>query len=255
MTYPGLEGKNAMITGGGRGIGRALAQSLASVGTKVTLLSRTPGDLDEVVALIRQNGGVAQSIVGDVRKRADIERAVKLSKIEYGPVDILVNCAGVFSMGPSESISDDDWNSVLDTNLTGTHITCQVVGGEMIRQGYGKIVNFGSLLSFVAFPERAAYAASKAAIVQLTRVLGVEWIRYGVNVNAIVPGMVQVETPHPQNGDPAYRDRIIHRVPIGRLGLPNDIVNPTIFLVSDHANYIVGQTLVVDGGWLAYGYL
>jgi NAD(P)-dependent dehydrogenase (short-subunit alcohol dehydrogenase family) len=248
-------GKTALVTGGGRGIGRAIALGLAAEGARVVVFSRSPGQLQEVVERIHEERGTAIAMAGDVRRQEDVDLAVAAAG-ELGGLDILINCAGVFSMGPSHSYAGRDWQEVLETNLTGSYLCCQSAGRVMLAAGRGKIVNFASLLSFVGFPERAAYAASKGGVLQLTRVLGVEWARQGVHVNAIAPGMIQVETPHPlQGGDPTLRDRLRSRVPAGRLGRPADVVGPTLFLASEEADYIAGQVLVVDGGWLAYGYL
>ncbi len=249
-------GKTALVTGGGRGIGRAIARGLATEGARVVDFSRTQAELADVVRIIREQHGEAIAVAGDVRRQTDVDSAVQTAAERFGGLDILVNCAGVFSMGSSLSYSGQDWQSVLETNLTGTFLFCQAAGRVMTTARRGKIVNFASLLSFVGFPERAAYAASKGGVLQLTRVLGVEWARQGVNVNAIAPGMIQVETPHPLDSDDStLRDRMRSRTPAGRLGQPADIVGPTLFLASPEADYISAQILVVDGGWLAYGYI
>jgi 2-deoxy-D-gluconate 3-dehydrogenase len=251
-----FEGKKALVTGGGRGLGKAIALALGAEGAAVAVFSRTADPLVEVVAEIRRHGGSGLAITGDARARPDVERAVAETVETFGQLDILVNCAGTFRMGPSVDATLEEWHEIIDTNLTGTYLFCQAAGRLMLSYGEGKIINFASLLSFVAFPERAAYAASKGGVLQLTRVLGVEWIKGGVNVNAIAPGMISVETPHPlstQDDDIGRKFRA--RVPIGRLGKTSDIVGPTLFLASADADYIAGQVLVVDGGWLSYGYV
>ncbi|MFD8796314.1 SDR family NAD(P)-dependent oxidoreductase, partial [Streptomyces vinaceus] len=169
-----------------------------------------------------------------------------------GGVDVLVNAAGLFDLGPTTGFSVDAARGLLDTNVIGTFLTCKVFGGRLLEQGHGKVVNFCSLLSYTAFPERAMYAASKGGVLQLTRSLGVEWAARGVNVNAVAPGMIRIETPHPAA---LAEDAIVGRIPARRRGRPQDIVGPVLFLASPEADYINGQTLVVDGGWLSYGYL
>lgn len=251
-----FSGKASLVTGGGRGLGKAVASALAAEGADVAVLSRTELELEAVAQEIHEHGGRALAITGDVRHPPDAERAVEATLSCFGRIDILINCAGVFNVSSSLETEIEEWQSILDTNLTGTFRFCQAAGRVMSKHGGGKIVNFGSLLSFIAFPGRAAYAASKAGVVQLTRVLGIEWIRQGVNVNAVVPGMIRIETRHPlvERGE-LTEERITARIPAGRRGEPRDIVGPTLFLASPAADYIVGQTLVVDGGWLANGYV
>lgn len=249
-------GQKALVTGGGRGLGKAIALALADEGASVAVFSRTASQLAGVVEEARGRGAECRAVAGDARVEADAERAVAETLEAFGRLDVLVNCAGVFSMWPSAEGALDEWRAIIDTNLTGTYLFCRAAGRAMLEAGRGKIINFASLLSFVAFPERAAYAASKGGVLQLTRVLGVEWVARGVNVNAIAPGMISVETPHPLTSqDDSVRQRFRARVPMGRLGRPSDVVGPTLFLASAEADYIAGQTLVVDGGWLAYGYV
>lgn len=251
-----FDGQVALVTGGGRGIGRAIALALVAEGAAVAVFSRTTQQLESVVREIEQGGGRAIQVAGDVREVTAVEQAVEQTCATFGCVDVLINCAGVFHLGPSEVGSLEDWQTIIDTNLTGTYLFCQAVGRHMLAAGRGKIVNFGSLLSFVAFPERAAYAASKGGVLQLTRVLGVEWIKRGVNVNAVCPGMIKVETPHQLIARRELREEQFKaRIPAGRVGAPRDVVGPTLFLASSDADYVAGQTVVVDGGWLAYGYL
>lgn len=171
----------------------------------------------------------------------------------FGGLDILVNCAGVFKLSPSIEVEVEEWENIIKTNLTGTFLACKTAGKEMIKNRSGKIVNFGSLLSFTAFPERLAYASSKGGVLQLTRVLGIEWINKGVNVNAVVPGMIEIETPHPSKQ--LTNESLMKRIPANKKGSTNDVVGPTLFLSSSLSDYIVGQTIVVDGGWLSYGYV
>ncbi|GGP76068.1 SDR family NAD(P)-dependent oxidoreductase [Saccharothrix coeruleofusca] len=245
-------GRRVVVTGGGRGIGRAVALAFAAEGADVAVLARTKEQVDAVAAEMAPLGGryVAVSCdVGDAEQVAAADRQVTEA---FGGVDVLVNAAGVFTMGPSADFPADQVNELLTTNVAGTLRCCQVFGRHMLAAGAGKIVNFGSLLSFTAFPERAAYAASKAGVVQLTRVLGVEWAAAGVNVNGVAPGMIRIETPHPAA---LAEDDIVARIPAGRRGAPADITGPVLFLASADADYVNGQTIVVDGGWLSYGYL
>lgn len=248
-----FRGKTVLITGGGRGIGRTIAKAYSEKGANVAIFSRTKSQLDQVAQEICNDYEEAIAIVGDICKQDDLQKAVNQTLSHFGSIDILINCAGTFSLGPSVDVEFEEWKQIIDTNLNGTFLACKVIGKEMLKNKKGKIVNFASLLSFTAFPERAAYASSKGGVLQLTRVLGVEWIKYGVNVNAVVPGMVEIETPHPSKT--LNNQKIIERTPAARKGRPDDVIGPTLFLTSSIADFIVGQTIVVDGGWLSYGYV
>ncbi|MEV0129715.1 SDR family oxidoreductase [Dactylosporangium sp. NPDC050688] len=250
-------GRHVVVTGGGRGIGRAVALAFAREGARLTIASRTAVQLHQVAGEVQAGGSPRPLCVPlDISRAEQVRAGVDEIVRRNGPVDVLVNCAGVFAMGPSESIDEAELRTVLDTNTVGTMLMCQAVGRSMLDRGSGRIVNFASLLSFTAFPGRAAYAASKGAVLQLTRVLGVEWAGRGVTVNAVAPGMIQIETPHPALAEGDLRgNEFLRRIPIGRRGRPDDITGPVLFLASDEAAYVTGQTLVVDGGWLSYGYL
>jgi NAD(P)-dependent dehydrogenase (short-subunit alcohol dehydrogenase family) len=249
--------RTVLVTGGGRGIGRAVALAFAREGARVAVASRTRDQVERVAAEIADTGPHgALALRCDVSRAEDVRAAVDRVTDRWGPVDVLVNCAGLFSMGDSESVPEADARALLETNAMGTLLMSQEVGRGMLDRGRGRIVNFASLLSFTAFPGRAAYAASKGAVLQLTRVLGVEWAAKGVTVNAVAPGMIRVETPHPAvEAGALAEDEIVGRIPMGRRGRPEDITGPVLFLASEDAAYVTGQTLVVDGGWLSYGYL
>ncbi|WP_282203042.1 SDR family NAD(P)-dependent oxidoreductase [Kitasatospora fiedleri] len=250
-------GQTVLLTGAGRGIGRACALEFAREGARLALASRTPAQLERVAAEIGALTGVpALCVPFDVSRAEQVRTGVGTVLERLGPIDVLVNCAGLFSMGPSESTAEADSRELLATNALGTLLVCQEVGRGMLERGRGRIVNFASLLSFTAFPGRAAYAASKGAVLQLTRVLGVEWAARGVNVNAVAPGMIRIETRHPAvAAGELSEDEILGRIPMRRRGRPEDVTGPVLFLASAQADYITGQTLVVDGGWLSYGYL
>lgn len=249
--------QTVVVTGGGRGIGRAVALAFAQEGARVAVASRTQEQVEHVAAEIAEAGPNASlPLRCDVSRANDVRAAVDRVTDRLGPIDVLVNCAGLFSMGKSEIAPEAESRALLETNAMGTLLMCQEVGRGMLDRGRGRIVNFASLLSFTAFPGRAAYAASKGAVLQLTRVLGVEWAARGVTVNAVAPGMIRVETPHPAVAAGALaEDEIVRRIPMGRRGRPEDITGPVLFLASEDAAYVTGQTLVVDGGWLSYGYL
>jgi 2-deoxy-D-gluconate 3-dehydrogenase len=251
-----FEGSSVLVTGGGRGLGRAVALAFAGEGARVAVVSRTRSQVETVAAEIASLGARGMALTGDVSQERQVGEMVARVLQEADRIDVLVNCAGSFQMGPSSAFAVRDLRRLLDANLVGTFLMSREVGGHMLERGHGKIVNVASLLSYTAFPERAAYAASKGGVLQLTRVLGVEWAARGVNVNAVAPGMIRVETPHPGVAAGALReDDIVRRTPAGRRGRPADVVGPILFLSSPDADFIVGQSLVVDGGWLSYGYL
>lgn len=245
-------GRRVLVTGGGRGIGRAVALGFAAQGAAVAVAARTTEQVDTVAAEVEAFGVQALSLTCDVSDEHQVARTVEAVVDVLGGIDVLINAAGSFDLGPTRDFPSGRARALLETNIVGTYLCCREAGGRMLDAGGGRIVNFASLLSFTAFPERALYAASKGGVLQLTRSLGVEWAARGVNVNAVAPGMVKIETPHPADLD---EDEIISRIPARRRGSPADLVGPVLFLASEDAAYIFGQTIVVDGGWLSYGYL
>jgi NAD(P)-dependent dehydrogenase (short-subunit alcohol dehydrogenase family) len=247
-----FDGCRVVVTGGGRGIGRAVVRGFAAEGARVAVMSRTTGEVADAVDEMRALGADAIAVPGDVSASRDVRAAADAVRSAWGGTDILINAAGIFDLGPTEDFDIARLRRLLDINVVGTFQCCQEFGAMMLAQGHGKIVNFGSLLSLTAFPERAGYAASKAGVLQLTRAIGVEWAARGVNVNAVAPGMIRIETPHPAALD---EDALVRRIPAGRRGRPADVVGPVLFLASREADYVHAQTLVVDGGWLSYGYL
>jgi NAD(P)-dependent dehydrogenase (short-subunit alcohol dehydrogenase family) len=248
-----LEGKVAVITGGTSGIGRALSLGLAQAGADVIGTARRQQQVDETAAEIEALGRKTLRIASDVSNRASLEKLLADTLEKFSKVDILINCAGKIKRTPTLTMPEEEWTSILDTNLTGTLRACQVFGRPMLERGYGRIVNIASLNSFVALNEVAAYAASKAGVASLTRSLAVEWSRKGVTVNAIAPGVFRTDLNAQLLDSTPRGQELLMRTPMGRFGKTEELVGAAIYLASDAASFVTGQTLVVDGGFLASG--
>ena len=254
MKHPlSLEGRVAVIIGGTSGIGRALSLGLADAGADVVSTGRREQHVNDVAAEIEERGRRTLRQPTDLSDRAQLEGLLRATVEGLGKVDILVNCAGKIKRAPTLTFPEAEWQDILDTNLTGTLRACQVFGAHMLDRGYGRIINIASLNSYVALNEVAAYAASKSAIVSLTRSLAVEWSRRGVLVNAIAPGVFRTDL-NAQLLDSTPRGReLLMRTPLGRFGRTEELVGAAIYLASDAASYTTGETIVVDGGVLASG--
>ncbi len=248
-----LEGKIAVVTGGTSGIGRALSLGLADAGADVIASARRQQQVDETAKEIEARGRKTLRIASDVCDRASLERLLAAALERFGKVDILVNCAGIIKRTPTLTVSEKEWNDIIETNLTGTLRACQVFGKHMLDRGYGRIVNITSLNCYVALSEVAAYAASKSGVASLTRSLAVEWSKKGVTVNAIAPGVFRTDMNAKLLDSTARGQELLMRTPMGRFGKTEELIGAAIFLASDAASFVTGQTLVVDGGFLASG--
>jgi NAD(P)-dependent dehydrogenase (short-subunit alcohol dehydrogenase family) len=255
MAYSGLslEGRVAVVVGGTSGIGRTLALGLADAGADVVASSRRIGQVEETAAAIEARGRRTVRAISDVTERESLDALLAKTVERLGKVDILVNSAGAIKRVPTLEMDESTWDTILETNLTGTLRSCQVFGRHMLERGYGRIVNIASLNTFVAFYEVAAYTASKAGVAGLTRALAVEWGPRGVVVNAIAPGVFRTGL-NAELLDGTDRGReLLLRTPLKRFGNLEELVGPAIFFASESAAFVNGQTLAVDGGFVASG--
>ena len=257
MNFPSLrvDGKIAIITGTGSGLGQASALALAQAGASV-VMTELPQKLAAAEATARQAAADygAKTLVAplDLLHLDSIGALVDQTIAHFGQIDILVNNAGINIQQMALDVTEDAWDKVLDVNLKGLFFTSQAVARVMVRQGTGgKIVNIASQMGVVGYIKRAAYCSSKAGVVNLSRVLAFEWAEYGIRVNCIGPTFVETPLTAPMFEDKAFRDDVLHRIPLGRLGKPEDVVGAVVYLASPASDMVTGHTLLVDGGWTA----
>lgn len=255
MNYPPLDfnGRVAVVIGGTSGIGRAIAHGLAQAGADVVPTSRGAENVNAAAGEIEALGRRTVRVTSDVSDRSSLQNALNETIKELGKVDILVNSAGRTKRVPTLDLSDDDWNDIMDTNLTGTLRACQIFGRHMLERQYGRIINIASLSSFVALYEVAAYSASKAAVASLTKSLAVEWASRGVCVNAIAPGVFRTALNQKLLDETDRGREFLLRTPMKRFGKVEELAGAAVFLASEAASFVTGEILTVDGGFLASG--
>ena len=247
-----LEGKAAFVTGGGSGLGQAIAAGLASAGASVAVSGRDSGKLFETVSMRTKEGGKAFAVPMDILDTDSVNEAVSRTIEEYGRIDILVNSAGVHLKKDTLEVTDEEWSRVIETNLTGSFRVCRAVGTQMKVQGRGKMINIASLGSFVALKDAAAYTSSKAGIILLTKNLAVELAPFNIQVNAIAPGVFRTAlNAKVLVGE--RLERILANTPMKRLGTPDELAGTAVYLSSKASDFVTGAVIPVDGGFLSWG--
>jgi len=257
MNIPSMrvDNKVCLITGSGSGLGRAMAEGLAHYGADI-IITELPSKMNiaEQAAneLRQQYGRKVLALPLDLPNLDSINAMTGAAVAEFGRIDVLVNNAGIQIAKAALEVTEDDWDKVLDTNLKGAFFCAQSVGRQMVKQNSGRIINIASQNGVVGYMKRAAYCSAKAGLVNLTRVLAIEWAEYGINVNAIGPTFIRTALTAQTFADKAIADDLIGRIPLGRIGEPEEVIGAVVFLASDSASLVTGHTLLVDGGWTAW---
>jgi NAD(P)-dependent dehydrogenase (short-subunit alcohol dehydrogenase family) len=249
-----LVGKIAVITGGGRGIGKAIALGMAEAGADIVLLARSMQEIEAVAAVARELGRNAWAITADLSDKGSIENAFQQILASAGKIDILVNNAGMNVRTPALDVDERDWEKLIGLNVKGSFYSCQIAARYMKEHGGGKIINIASIAGSVASRAGVVYSMTKAAVIQMTKTLALEWGKYGIYVNAIGPWYVRTQMTEKVLTDEKLVAEILSRTIIKRIEVPEDLVGTAIFLASEASDYITGQTIFVDGGLTVYGF-
>lgn len=250
-----LDGRTSLVTGAGRGLGRAMALGLAQAGSRVMLVDVNPEDLAAVETEIRSAGSQVASSVVDVGEEGQVQRCLAETLQRFGGLHVLVNNAGITSRSPFEDLPSEDWEGVLRVNLGGTYLCCKHAARPMMAQGGGSIINIASMSGLVGNRggDNSHYCATKGGVIALTRSLAVEWARHGIRVNAVAPGYcVTPMTDLLKQRDPAFYQELIDRVPLGRFGTGQDLAGAVVYLASNASAYVSGSVLVIDGAYTAW---
>lgn len=244
-----LSGRVAIVTGASRGLGQYFAKALARAGADLVITSRKREGLDDFKKQIESLGRKALAIQMDVLSQGDIENMIKITMSEYGKIDILVNNAGLNIRKASAEVSWQDWDTVLNTNLKGAFFCAQAAAKEMMKRGYGRIINIGSCTCVFGMEGIVPYTASRGGVLQMTKALAAEWGRYAITVNVLAPGWFKTAQNAVLYENKKWVEYITDRIPLGRPGKPDDLDGAVVFLASDASEYITGQLILVDGGF------
>lgn len=246
-----LDGNVAVVIGAGGGLGAAMARGLAEAGAAVAVADLEAARIRAVADEVGRGGARAIAVEVDVTSPEGIERMVDDAEARLGPIDVLVNSAGITRRGPAAEFPKADWDRILAVNLTGVFLASQAVGRRMIARRRGRIVNIASIAGQIGLPGTIAYCASKGGVVMLTRALAVEWARHNVRVNAIAPSWFATRLGTLIHQEPEYAERVMRRVPVGRMGEPDELIGAVVYLASEASGMVTGHVLAVDGGTLA----
>jgi NAD(P)-dependent dehydrogenase (short-subunit alcohol dehydrogenase family) len=253
MEFPSFDigDRVALVTGAARGIGRDLVVALAHAGAKVAAAVRSPDDATTLIEEVRDDGGEAGAVELDLTDRRSIDRAVDETVERFGRLDILVNNAGLGTNHDALDATEEEWDELFAVNVRGLFFACQSAGRHMVAQRDGRIVNMASQAGLVGIPRHAAYSASKGAVIALTKVLALEWGRYGVTVNSVAPTFIRTPGTAERLDRPEFLADVLERIPVGRVGTTADVAGAVLYLASPAAGLVTGTVLVVDGGWTA----
>ena len=251
MTGP-IEGKVAIVTGAGRGLGRAIAETLNAAGANVVAASRTASQLEDFVKAAEAEGRSALAVPTDVTDQSSVHALVDATMAAFGRVDILVNNSGVLVSSPLLDTEPDEWSRVITTNLGGAYLMTRAVGRHLVAQRAGKVINIASNFGLMGVANHAAYAASKAGLIAFTKCMAVEWARHNVQVNALAPGYFATELNAAMRADQALTDKVVRAIPARRMGEPSEITPWALLLASSASDFMTGETIVIDGGQAAH---
>lgn len=249
-----LKGKAVIITGARRGMGRTHALTLAKAGAKAVVSDISLEDCQKVCDEIKKLGGEAMAVKCDVSKKSEVEEMVKKTIEKWGKIDILVNNAGIAQFVPFLEMTEEEWDRTLDINLKGYFLCAQAVAKEMVKQKSGAIINIASVAMGqlgIGFPTLSHYCASKGGIVGMTEAMALELAPFNIRVNAVAPGAIDTSMASAVTEDSKTRESTLARIPLHRIGKPEEVSNLVLFLASDASSYMTGSTIVIDGGWLA----
>jgi gluconate 5-dehydrogenase len=245
--------KVALVTGSSRGIGKAIALALSDAGAKVVVAARKKDLLDKVIEEIQNRGGDGLPVECDLIKDEDISRLLTQTLDHFGKLDILVNNAGISPfVKKSEEVTREEWENVIRVNLTAPFLLCREAGKIMMKNSWGRIINIASVGGLVGFPRQIVYSVTKGGLIQMTKVLAVEWTqKYNITVNAIAPGYIVTDLTEGMLGSKKISENLLQRTPIKRFGETNEVVSAALYFASESASYTTGTVLIVDGGWMA----
>jgi NAD(P)-dependent dehydrogenase (short-subunit alcohol dehydrogenase family) len=246
-----LANKTVIVTGGSKGIGKDIALTFAKLNANVVISGRNEKALDEALSELHAFNDKCIAVQGDLSDIAVVKNLIEKAAAQFGTVDVLVNNAGVNIAKPAMEVTEEDWDTVLDLNLKSSFFASQSAAKYMLAQKSGKIINIASQMSFVGYYKRAAYCSSKGGLVQLTKALAVEWAKQGINVNAVAPTFVETEFTEKMFQDEEFKKDVESRILLKGMSKPKDVSGAVLYLASDLANFVTGETIKVDGGWTA----